>query len=223
MAELLQHGPVLPLVLAVIVVLVAIVVIGVRMRAVRRRRARAEREAEANVIETPPDSDPGPPDPNDQVRPADANPAEPAAREAGPPEPEPRPPAPVAGVDSALAALDVGRFTSSLSPGSGARRRPLMPVPRAAADDTAADPAADDPEPADNPEPADERATEPPYPGAAHPRPDGSAPSSEYRIKANLAVKRYYTDASPYYARTTAQLWFRTAEDAERAGFTAAR
>jgi hypothetical protein len=39
-------------------------------------------------------------------------------------------------------------------------------------------------------------------------------------VKANLAVKRYYTDQSAYFARTEAQVWFRTAEDAERAGFT---
>jgi len=59
-----------------------------------------------------------------------------------------------------------------------------------------------------------------PFPGAAHSLPDGSAPSPEYRVKANLAVKRYYTDQSAYFARTEAQVWFRTAEDAERAGFT---
>jgi hypothetical protein len=52
--------------------------------------------------------------------------------------------------------------------------------------------------------------------------PDGSAPSPEYRVKANLAVRCYYTADSPYFARMAAQVWFRTAEDAERAGFSPA-
>jgi hypothetical protein len=61
----------------------------------------------------------------------------------------------------------------------------------------------------------------PPFPGAAHSLPDGSAPTPDYRVKANLAVQRYYTDDSPYFARAAAQVWFRTVADAEAAGFSA--
>jgi hypothetical protein len=59
-------------------------------------------------------------------------------------------------------------------------------------------------------------------PGAAPSLPGGSAPSEGYRVKGLLAGKRYYPEGSPYFARTTAQVWFRSEEDAEQAGFTRA-
>jgi hypothetical protein len=58
-----------------------------------------------------------------------------------------------------------------------------------------------------------------PYPGSALPLADGSAPSTEYVIKANAATRRSHGPDSPYYARTRAQVWFRGVEDAESAGF----
>jgi hypothetical protein len=229
-------GQVLPLVIAVLVVLVVllvvtvVVVIGLRARTGRLRREKAVADAEAHVVETPPadveepepattSSTGSPPrDPGEQPTSPDAEQGTPAGaaggrRAAAQAAPGPaeggerrvtKPPAP--GVDSALAGLDAGQFTSSLSPTAG-RGRPVIPLPSPPADDVA----------------AEDTKAEPPYPGAAAARPDGSSPSSEYPIKANLAVKRYYTDDSPYFARTTAQVWFRSVEDAERAGFTAAR
>lgn len=227
MEGLSPYGQVLPLVIAMLVVVAAVVGFGLKARAGRLRRARAVLEAEAHVIETPPAVSEKPEQTSGSAPPAedeDKDAEQPPSAGSGDgtglngvrpgvgravagaddvgvgagserrrvPEP------PATGADSALAGLDVGRFTSSLSPTAG-RRRPLMPAPRVAAEEPA-----------------------PPYPGAAAARPDGSSPSSEYRIKANLAAKRYYTDDSPYFARTTAQVWFRTVEDAERAGFTRA-
>ena len=57
-------------------------------------------------------------------------------------------------------------------------------------------------------------------PGAAAALPDGSAPGPEYTIKGNASSKLFHLPSSPYYRRTKAEAWFRTAEEAERAGFT---
>ena len=57
--------------------------------------------------------------------------------------------------------------------------------------------------------------------GSAEPLADGAAPSEEYVIKGNADSMLYHTTASPYYGRTIAEVWFRTEEDAQRAGFTA--
>jgi len=58
-----------------------------------------------------------------------------------------------------------------------------------------------------------------PYPGSALPLADGSAPTAEYKIKANAATRRSHGPDSPYYARTRAQVWFLGIDDAEAAGF----
>lgn len=61
-----------------------------------------------------------------------------------------------------------------------------------------------------------------PYgPGSANPLPDGSAPSEEFTVKGNTSSKLFHTNESPYYGRTKAKVWFKTPEDAKRAGFTA--
>lgn len=61
-----------------------------------------------------------------------------------------------------------------------------------------------------------------PYgPNSALPKPDGSAPSPEFTVKGNASAMLFHTPDSPYYARTRAEVWFRSAEDAERAGFRA--
>jgi hypothetical protein len=60
-----------------------------------------------------------------------------------------------------------------------------------------------------------------PYPGSALPAAVGSSPSAEYPIKANTGAGRFYPPESPYFVRTRADLWFRTAAAAEAAGFTA--
>jgi hypothetical protein len=58
-----------------------------------------------------------------------------------------------------------------------------------------------------------------PYPGSALPRPDGSAPSPEYTVKANQSSMRCHSPDSPYFRRTRAGLWFRSEKDAVAAGF----
>ncbi|RRO16870.1 hypothetical protein EIL87_11270 [Saccharopolyspora rhizosphaerae] len=60
-----------------------------------------------------------------------------------------------------------------------------------------------------------------PYPGAVRAKSDGRSPHSAYRVKGNTRSKRYHTMQSPYYERTKAGVWFRSAADAERAGFAA--
>ncbi|WP_219415021.1 sunset domain-containing protein [Pseudonocardia nigra] len=57
-------------------------------------------------------------------------------------------------------------------------------------------------------------------PASAAPLPDGSAPAAEYTIKGKHASRLFHPPASPYYARTRADVWFRTTEDARAAGFT---
>ncbi|MQA23989.1 MAG: hypothetical protein GEU94_00655 [Micromonosporaceae bacterium] len=92
---------------------------------------------------------------------------------------------------------------------------------------TAADPApaaeaAPAPEPAPpGPEagPESEVPAGPYGPGSARPLPDGSAPSAEFTVKGNASSRLYHAPESPYYKRTRAEAWFRTAEDAEAAGF----
>ncbi|RZS40759.1 hypothetical protein EV193_10372 [Herbihabitans rhizosphaerae] len=61
-----------------------------------------------------------------------------------------------------------------------------------------------------------------PYgPGSAEPLADGAAPSKEYTVKGNADSMMFHTTDSPYYGRTKAEVWFKTAADAEKAGFTA--
>ena len=56
-------------------------------------------------------------------------------------------------------------------------------------------------------------------PGSAMPLPGGGAPSPEFQIKASVTAQRYCTPESPQFGRTVAEVWFRTAADAERVGF----
>jgi hypothetical protein len=58
------------------------------------------------------------------------------------------------------------------------------------------------------------------FPNSAKPLADGSAPSAEFTIKGNADSMLFHTKESPYYGRTKAEVWFRTAEEAEAAGFT---
>ncbi|GAB3678714.1 hypothetical protein GCM10027597_20940 [Saccharopolyspora tripterygii] len=60
-----------------------------------------------------------------------------------------------------------------------------------------------------------------PFPGAVRAKPNGQSPDRGYRVKGNTRSKRYHTMQSPYYERTKATVWFRSAADAERAGFAA--
>lgn len=196
----------------VAVVLLALVVFGVLVRQVQRHRVFPSQPKSA-----PMNDPPGPPSPRRMVepegeswrearggRPAD----EPRPGEARrprlvtPPPLDALPPRPRGGADPAPAGPEA------------------VPTPRPAVEDTAVPPV---------PEPLPGQATaggpeEPtaPYPGAALARADGSAPSPEYRVKVDLAAKRYYVQDSRFFAAANAQLWFRTVEEAERAGFTSA-
>lgn len=60
-----------------------------------------------------------------------------------------------------------------------------------------------------------------PFPGAVRAKKNGQSPDRGYRVKGNTRSKRYHTMQSPYYERTKATVWFRSAADAERAGFAA--
>ncbi len=58
-----------------------------------------------------------------------------------------------------------------------------------------------------------------PYGEASHaPLEDGSEPEG-YPVKGNADSMKYHTPESPYYGRTVAEVWFKTAADAEAAGF----
>ena len=54
----------------------------------------------------------------------------------------------------------------------------------------------------------------------ALPRPDGSAPGPEFTVKGNAHSMLFHTPESPYFERTRAEVWFRTADEAVAAGFT---
>ncbi|MFN8194792.1 MAG: 30S ribosomal protein S2 [Nocardioidaceae bacterium] len=55
-------------------------------------------------------------------------------------------------------------------------------------------------------------------PDSAAPLEDGSAPEG-FDIKGNQDSMKFHAPSSPWYARTKAEVWFRTAEAAEAAGF----
>ena len=56
-------------------------------------------------------------------------------------------------------------------------------------------------------------------PGSAMPLPGGASPSPEFTIKASVTALRYCTPESPQFGKTVAEVWFRSAADAERVGF----
>ena len=57
-------------------------------------------------------------------------------------------------------------------------------------------------------------------PDSAEPLADGAAPEG-FTIKGNKGSMKYHTTESQWYDRTVAEVWFRTAEAAEAAGFVA--
>jgi small subunit ribosomal protein S2 len=96
-----------------------------------------------------------------------------------------------------------------------------------AAIETPADEAAAEPADADVEEAATETTSAPEatVPSAeefgadsAAPLEDGSAPEG-FEIKGNKNSMKFHAPSSPWYARTNAEVWFRTAEAAEAAGF----
>ncbi len=59
------------------------------------------------------------------------------------------------------------------------------------------------------------------FAGAALPGPDGEAPAG-YEIKGNKDSMKYHAPGGRWYDATIAEVWFKTAEDAEAAGFVKA-
>ena len=57
-------------------------------------------------------------------------------------------------------------------------------------------------------------------PGSAPALDDGASPDADYVVKGKTATRVFYAPGSAYYARTRADVWFRTADDASAAGFT---
>ena len=58
-------------------------------------------------------------------------------------------------------------------------------------------------------------------PGSAAPKEDGSAPDG-FEIKGNADSMKYHEPDGQWYDQTIAEVYFRTADDAEKAGFTKA-
>ncbi len=56
--------------------------------------------------------------------------------------------------------------------------------------------------------------------GSALPQPDGSAPTDGFTVKARTSSMVFHTRSSPFFDRLEPQVWFRSQEDAQRAGFT---
>ncbi len=56
----------------------------------------------------------------------------------------------------------------------------------------------------------------------ARPGPGGESPGPEYTVKGRVDSMVFHTPASPGYARTRAEVWFRSTEEALAAGFVPA-
>jgi large subunit ribosomal protein L4 len=126
-------------------------------------------------------------------------------------------------------------FSHATLPGGGEvieKKAPekKAPAKKAAAKKAAAKPkggegsASDEPQAAPRPEAAkqhgeSEADDEPAIPKGAHAATeDGEAPRG-FKIKGNADSGLYHVPGSAFYDRTVAELWFKTAEDAEAAGF----
>jgi large subunit ribosomal protein L17 len=93
---------------------------------------------------------------------------------------------------------------------------------QAEAKDAAADTtAAEDEAKAAEDEAKVEEATEVPA-GAVAANEDGSSPDAEYTVKGNGDSGKYHEPDGQWYDQTHAEFWFKSAEDAEAAGFTKA-
>ena len=111
----------------------------------------------------------------------------------------------------------IGQQPSAPAPAPSAEKPAGTPVPVAEEAKTAAvaEPAAET-ELAAEAGPGDEQ----PYgEGSARAAADGSGPEG-FEIKGNENSFLYHAPESPHYARTKPEIWFRTAADAEAAGFT---
>ena len=107
-----------------------------------------------------------------------------------------------------------GRTSPATTPG-----RAPVPEPEPEAETSPEPEAETSPEPEPEPEPVTPVVEPGPYPGSALPGPDGAAPSADHVVKVSRGSKIYHPPSSPAYARTTAAVWFTSAEAAEAAGF----
>lgn len=55
--------------------------------------------------------------------------------------------------------------------------------------------------------------------GAVAANEDGSSPDADYTVKGNRDSMKYHVEGSQWYDATVAEVWFKTAADAEAAGF----
>ncbi len=60
----------------------------------------------------------------------------------------------------------------------------------------------------------------PDVPGALPALAGGSSPDPAYTVKGKVATRTFHVPGGPYFTRTRADVWFRTADDARAAGFT---
>lgn len=67
--------------------------------------------------------------------------------------------------------------------------------------------------------PAEEVPPGPFGPGSAMPRPGGGRPADDFAVKASVTALRYCTEDSAQFPKMVAEVWFRSAADAERVGF----
>ena len=58
--------------------------------------------------------------------------------------------------------------------------------------------------------------------GAVAANEDGSSPDPDYTVKGNADSGKYHEPDGQWYDQTIAEFWFKSAEDAEKAGFTKA-
>jgi large subunit ribosomal protein L4 len=110
-------------------------------------------------------------------------------------------------------------FSKDTLPGGG--EVTAAPAKKAAAKKAPAKTAAAEPKVADEPKVAalaDIASADISFPGAVAANEDGSAPDG-YDIKGNASSMLYHLPGSAFYNRTVAEVWFKSAEDAEAAGF----
>ncbi|MGI9000326.1 MAG: hypothetical protein ACR2GH_01530 [Pseudonocardia sp.] len=124
------------------------------------------------------------------------------------------PPAPAAPPDE-VDEVDVAVPPAPAAPPDEVDEVDVAVPPAPAADPTPSEPAA-----SLTPTTSAANGRERPYgAGSARSLPDGSPPGPDYTIKGNEDSMLFHPPTSPYYKRTKAEVWFRTAADARAAGF----
>ncbi len=128
--------------------------------------------------------------------------------------------------DAAPAAEATGAATEAPAADAAAEAVTEAPAAEAATEESAPEAATEEPaaeaateEPAPEAAPATTEVTEGEF-GAdsAAPLESGDAPAG-FDIKGNKTSKKFHAPSSPWYDRTNAEVWFRTTEAAEAAGF----